>query len=74
MNNSQKRRAENEVIFKQRNDTIKELAKAVLDRDSRLELAIKFTCECSNEDCRETVELTIDQYEQARKGSRRFII
>jgi hypothetical protein len=35
---------------------------------------LQFTCECSNEDCREAINLTVPQYESARSTSKQFII
>lgn len=73
MNNQQRRRAENEVVFRQRNDAMKNLAKEVLSH-SKVELSLSFTCECSDEECRETILLTIKEYESLRHTNRDFII
>ena len=74
MNHSQKQRAENEVVFKQRNDTVKAIAKDFQHNGLDANVILNFTCECSNENCRETVGLTVDQYETARGTGRHFII
>ncbi len=74
MNYSQRRRAENEVVFKQRNDAIKDVAKDVLENDDKVDLSLQLTCECSNEECRDIVELPLREYEKARRSTRDFII
>ena len=74
MTSSQKRRAENEVVFKQRNDGVKQLAKLLIHDGPEEEIKLKIVCECSNEDCMETIPLTIAEYEQARRSKRDFIL
>jgi hypothetical protein len=74
MTHSQKRRAENEVVFRQRNDAIKDLVKDLQDTNDPADVTVEFICECANEDCRETINLTIAEYEKARKNTRHFII
>jgi hypothetical protein len=73
MNRRQRRRAENEVVFKQRNDSVKELAKSVLAA-ARDDLKLRFTCECANEDCHDWIEMSVSEYELVRGSSREFII
>ncbi len=74
MTSSQQRRAENEVIFKERNDAVKRLAKMLIHHGPEEEIKLKFVCECSNENCTETIPLTIAEYEQARRSTRDFIL
>jgi hypothetical protein len=74
MNNFQNRRAENEVIFRNRNNAVKNIAKNLQHSGLNPDIILKFTCECSNETCRDTVGLTVPQYEAIRGGSRDFII
>lgn len=71
---SRRRRAENEVIFRQRNVVVKNLARSVLDKDSRLDLSIKFVCECSDEDCHESIEIPVHEFEQTSHNTRQFIV
>lgn len=73
MNNQQRRRAENEVVFRQRNDAVKNLAKEVLAH-SKVELSLSFVCECSDENCEEKILLTVNEYESIRHTDRDFII
>ncbi len=65
---------ENEVVFKQRNQAIASLATKVLDEDSRLHLSISFICECSDEDCREAIDIPVEEFEEVRHNKRQFII
>ncbi len=74
MNNSQRRRVENEVIFRERNDAIKEMAKELLANDNKTDMRLQFVCECADENCRETIELSISEYEAARGNDQEFII
>jgi hypothetical protein len=73
MNRSQKQRAENEVVFKQRNNSVKQIAKDLQHDGLDADVVLNFTCECSDENCKETIGLTVKQYETARGNSRQFI-
>jgi len=48
----------------------KDLQHDGLDAD----VLLRFTCECSNENCKDTIGLTVSQYESSRHGSRQFIV
>ena len=61
------------MVFKQRNDAIKAMAKEVLP-DEETDMRLRFTCECANEDCRETIEMSVKEYEAARQNDHEFII
>ncbi|GAC1600315.1 MAG: hypothetical protein NVS3B29_00580 [Candidatus Saccharimonadales bacterium] len=74
MSNSQKRRAENEVIFRMRNNAVKDMAKRLQHNGLSPYAVLQFTCECSNETCRDKVGLTVAEYEAVRGNSRDFII
>ncbi len=74
MNRQQQLRAQNEVVFKGRNNAVKRLAKDLQHSGLEADVVLKFTCECSNEMCRDTVGLTVAQYEAARGTSRQFIV
>jgi hypothetical protein len=71
---SKRRRAQNEVVFKQRNIAVKDLAKSVLDNSSRHELKLKFVCECADETCREVIEIPLAEFEHVRHNSRQFLV
>lgn len=74
MNRSQKQRAENEVVFKMRNNSVSRIAKSFQHDGLDADVVLRFICECSDENCRDTVGLTVSQYESARGTSRHFII
>lgn len=76
--------AENEVIFRQANEkihkTLEELdKKAVADGHSTSlmiteDIPLHFYCECSNEKCRERIQITHTQYGELHKNSSQFIV
>jgi len=61
------RRVENEVVFRRVNETIE----AATDVGA---LTATFLCECSDANCRQTLELPIAEYEQVRLHAARFIV
>lgn len=70
---SKRRREENEVIFRDSNDAIKDVVKNLLPM-TKNDVSLRFTCECSNEDCEQNIEMTISAYEELRKNNREFIV
>jgi hypothetical protein len=74
LSESQRRRAQNEAVFRQRNEVIKSAAKQVLPKEAHDEFELRFICECANENCHETIELTAAEYEATRRGNRYFIV
>lgn len=70
---SRRRREENEVVFRERNDRIKRLVKDVAPNPVG-EITLRFTCECSNEDCTEGIDMTIQNYERSRENNREFFV
>ena len=71
---SQKRRAENEVIFKQRNEEVVHLAKQVLDQASRINLTLNFYCECSDENCRTEIPISLEEFDHLHNNERQFLV
>jgi hypothetical protein len=80
---SERRLAENEVYFRQMNesvqkgfDELKQMAKE--DNQEHLitehDTPLNFYCECSNEDCKQRIPLTLDEYKAAHKNSDTFIV
>jgi hypothetical protein len=57
-----------EDVFREANESI--AAKA---RELRMEPPIPFLCECSDRRCFARISLTIDEYEQARTGPKRYL-
>jgi hypothetical protein len=64
------RLAKNEVVFREINERVNELA-ATHGSDEHL---YTFFCECSNADCTLQVELTRGAYEEVRAHGARFLI
>jgi hypothetical protein len=65
----QRRFAQNEALFREVNERIRNLAEAW-----RQDEPIEFTCECANPDCAERIFLTISDYESAREHPARFLV
>jgi hypothetical protein len=65
---TQERVARNDALFREANEGIQEAASTydVLDR-------IPFICECADENCRELIVLSMDEYEEIRGNSRHFL-
>jgi hypothetical protein len=64
----QRRLARNEVSFRSLNETIERAAEGNGHHRAR------FLCECTDKDCSEGLELTLDQYEGLRKNHSRFLV
>jgi len=71
---SERRRAENEVVFKQHNQITQRQLETILPEDSKTSFAISFTCECSNEHCREQIKLTLVEFRKYHKNPAHFIL
>ena len=65
---TQERVARNDALFREANEGIQEAASTydVLDR-------IPFICECADENCRELIVLSMDEYEEIRGNPRHFL-
>ena len=74
MTKSQRNRAENEMVFRLRNDQASKLASEILDGRSKQNYMLSFTCECSDEQCAEQIELTLAQYQRVRRQPANFIV
>lgn len=84
MNNktSQRRMAENEVYFRTQNeklqksiDEVNEIAKEVSVAPLELgDETFLFRCECSNEDCHERIEVSLNEYKKAHEKRNTFLI
>jgi hypothetical protein len=59
---------ETENVFREANESI--AAKA---RELRMEPPIPFLCECSDRRCFARIQLTIDEYDEARAGPQRYL-
>jgi hypothetical protein len=80
---SERRLVENEMVFRQANQKVQDGLEAlrlattaeghpelVPDTDIKLH----FYCECSNEKCRERIELTAKKYRSLHKNRQQFVI
>ena len=74
MDAEQRRRARNEVLFREVNERIAELDPGLGEPDRGDSPLVGFVCECPNEDCGETLEVTRRQYEAVRDDPRRFLV
>jgi hypothetical protein len=70
----QLRRAKNEALFREENERIAELETGLSGYGERAALLVGFGCECGNEDCGETLDVTQAQYESVRSNPRRFLV
>ena len=63
------RQGRNESLFREVNERIAEL-----NQTFHVEGRSEFLCECSREECREPVSISIDEYEGVRRESTRFFV
>jgi hypothetical protein len=68
------RRARNEALFREVNERIVELETGLAGYDPEDSLLVGFVCECPDEECSETLEVTRGQYEAVREYPRRFLV
>jgi hypothetical protein len=70
MQRSAERAAENEVTFREANETLEQSA-AELEFG---EEPTPYLCECENERCTQVIRLTRAEYEEVRADARRFVV
>ena len=63
------RQGRNESLFREVNERIAELNQAF-----EVEGRSEFLCECTREECKEPISISIEEYENVRNGSRRFFV
>ena len=68
MSVSLERLARNQALFREVNERLLELTEGFQDG------SMQFVCECSNEDCTQTVTMNHDDYESVRAHSTFFVI
>ena len=66
---SERRLARNEILFRETNEAIE---RGQWPDDPYK--SVRFRCECSQMDCGQSVELTLGDYEDVRRFPRRFVI
>jgi len=69
---SERRLVENEVIFRDANQTAQQFIEQVEGPHSAKKAG--FYCECSNLDCRERIELTAEEYKRLHQNKRHFVV
>lgn len=71
MDRQAERKGENEILYREVNERVRELHEDFeLDDDG----FVQFVCECARLDCTERLELTKDEYEQLRSDPKRFAV
>lgn len=63
------RQGRNESLFREVNERIAEL-----NQTFQIEGRSEFLCECSREECKEPVSISLDEYEDVRRESTRFFV
>jgi hypothetical protein len=63
------RQGRNESLFREVNERIAEL-----NQTFQVEGRAEFLCECSHDECKEPVSISIDEYEAVRRASTRFFV
>ena|SRR5579862_712101 len=71
MDARERRLVENEAVFREVNEHIKEAAGAASAREPHV---YEFLCECSNSDCTILLELSLVEYEHVRRDPTRFVV
>ena len=69
MSERDERVARNEVLFRDANERIEQLAQELGDRSP-----IAFFCECGNRDCTDRIELSMSRYEDVRRVAEQFFV
>ena len=63
------RQGRNESLFREVNERVAEL-----NQTFQIEGRSEFLCECSREECKEPVSISIDEYETIRRAPTRFFV
>jgi hypothetical protein len=62
----------NEAVFREVNERIREVSGQAVAFDG--DAPVQFVCECSDEGCSESVELTLPEYEAVRADPSHFLV
>lgn len=71
---SELRRAENEVVFRHHNERVKQQADNLLPEEDKGSIPIGFMCECSNEHCRERIQIPVEQFKKHSTNPKQFLL
>lgn len=63
------RRVQNQLRFREANERLHDAVEEMAPHQ-----AVPFLCECANEDCLGTVELTLDQWEQVASTPNEYVM
>jgi hypothetical protein len=66
--------ASNEGLMREVNDRVEELAQRFDLGDESPGDEVEFLCECGQENCTESVRLTIREYEEIRRDQTHFVV
>lgn len=69
-----RRRAENEVMFRQENERVQKFVQERSVARKRREPKLHFYCECFDENCRERIIMTPAKYQRLHDNRSRFVI
>jgi hypothetical protein len=69
---SERRLAENELVFRHHNNKQKNRQQRESSADDS-ELFVDFYCECSNRHCHERIPISVEEYEEVHKNNKQFI-
>ena len=70
---TENRRARNEALLREVNERIEEISKGFAEGEQQPE-RIRLVCECGRQECTETLEATVAEYEAVRSNPRRFLV
>jgi hypothetical protein len=70
MNSRERRLGENEILYREVNERVRELQERFGLEDEYVE----FVCECGRIDCSERIRLTVEEYEHVRDSGKRFAL
>lgn len=71
---SKMRRNKNEELFRAENERIQNMAEGLLDSAGAHFMPISFTCECSDANCNQKIELPLEDFKVAHQYDDRYII
>jgi hypothetical protein len=67
------RRAQNEALFREVNERIEEISAELVEGDQQPQ-ELRLVCECGRQECTETLEVTVAEYEAIRSNPRCFLV
>lgn len=68
---AERRLKENEIIFREANENIRQFIEETTGKKNE---AVRFYCECSNMKCKGRISISTNEYKQAHKSQKHFIV